>query len=83
MFKYAALTATKLDMISIVEVDGVRAMRCLYWSGAVSKFAQHFTYIGRSWNSYFKNWLHSKPKNRDVHCIFVDMYWIMMKPATR
>ena len=41
LFKYAVTTATKLDMLLVVKIDGSTAMRCLHWSGSVPRFAKH------------------------------------------
>ena len=47
IFKYATLTVTKLNMISVVKVDSVRVIRYLHWSGAVPKFAKYLRKRGR------------------------------------
>ena len=45
LFKYAVTTATKLDMLLVVEIDGSTAMRSLHWAGTVPRFSKHL----RTW----------------------------------
>ena len=71
LFKYAAVTATKLDMLSMVEIDGVHAMRCLHWSGTVPKFAKHLRTWGQVGTVTLKTDSTPKPNDRGVHCMFV------------
>ena len=71
MFKYSAIAASKLDILSVVEIDGVRAMRCLHWSETVPKFAKHLRTWGEAGTITLKSDSTPKPKDRGVHCIFV------------
>ena len=71
LFKYAVAMATKLDMLSVVEIDGIRAMRCLHWKGTVPKFAKHLRTWGEAGTVTLKTDSTSKPKDRGVHCMFV------------
>ena len=45
LFRYVVTTATKLDMLLIVEVEWSRDMRCLYWTGSVPNCAKYL----RAW----------------------------------
>ena len=71
LFKYAAVTATKLDMLSMVEIDGVHVMRCLHWSCTVPKFTKHLRTWGEAGTVTLETDSTSKPKDRGVYCMFV------------
>ena len=71
LFKYAAVTAAKLYMLSVVEIDGVCVMRCLHWSVTVPKFAKHLRTWGEAGTVTLKTDSTPKPKDRGVHCMFI------------
>ena len=71
MFKYAALMTAKLDMISVVEVDGVGTMRCLHLSRTVPKFANNLSTGEEARMVTLKTSSTPKFKDRGVHYMFV------------
>ena len=76
LLNYATVTATKLDMLSVVEIDGVRAMTYLHWSDTVPKFAKKLRTWGEAGTVTLKTDFTPKPKDRGVHCMFVG-YFLM------
>ena len=70
-FKYAITTATKLDMLLVVEIDGSTAMICLYWAGSVPRFSKHLRTWGEEGTVTTKMDSTPKPKNRGFHCMMV------------
>ena len=71
LFKYAVTTATKLDMLLVVEIDDSTAMRCLHWAGTVPRFSKHLRTWGETGTVTTKMDNTPKPKNRGVHCMMV------------
>ena len=71
MFKYVALMTAKLDMISVVEVDGVGTMRCLHLSRTVPKFANNLSTGEEARIVTLKTSSTPKFKDRGVHYMFV------------
>ena len=68
-FKYAVTTATKLDILLIVEVEGRRAIRCLHYAGTVSKFVKYLRTWGEASSITIKTDNTSKPRDCEVHCV--------------
>ena len=61
----------KLDMISVVEVDGIIVMRYLHWSGTVPKFAKHLRTWGETGTVTLKTGFtpkHNNALNHDGDC---------------
>ena len=71
LFRYAATTATKLDMLVVVEIDGVKKMRCEHWCGKIPEFAKYLKVWGEAGTVTLKGKIHPKPKDKGVHCMFV------------
>ena len=71
LFRYAVTTVTKLDLLLIVEFEGIRAMRCLHRAGSVPKFTKYLRTWGEAGTVTTKTDNTPKPKDRRVHCMFV------------
>ena len=71
LFIYAAITATKLDMLVVIEVDGEKKMRCEHWCGKILKFGSSLKVWGEAGTVSLKRKTHPKQKNKGVHCMFV------------
>ena len=71
MFQYAVITATKLDILLIVEVEGNRAIRCVYWVGTSPRFTKYLRILGKDDTVTAKTGSTPKLRDRGVHCMFV------------
>ena len=72
LFKEAFLTATYLDGLVIVELDGKCAPRVEHWSGKIPKFAHHLRTCGEAGvvKTVTKT-TKKKLSNRGTCCMFV------------
>ena len=71
LFRHTAITATKLDWLVLIKMNGVTKMRSEHWCGEVPKFARHLRMWGEAGTVTIKGKMNPKPKNRGVHCMFV------------
>ena len=71
LFRHAAVTATKLDWLVVIDIAGVVKMRCEHWCGDIPKFAKHLRIWGDAGIVTIKGNMDPKPKNKGVHCMFV------------
>ena len=70
LFQYAVITATKLDMLLVVEVEGSHAMRCVHWAKTVPRFAKQLRTWEEAGTVTTKIGSTSKHRDRGVHCMF-------------
>ena len=71
LFRYTVTATTKLDMLLIIEVEESRVMRCLHWAGSVPKSVKHLKTWEEVGTVTTKSNSTSKPRDCDVHCMFV------------
>ena len=71
LFKHAAITATKLDWLSVIDIKGVVKMRCEHWCGDIPKFARYLRMWGEAGTVTIKSKMNPKPQNRGINCMFV------------
>jgi hypothetical protein len=66
LFKEAFKTATLLDALLIVKIDGEQRSRVEHWSGRKPEYALNLRMWGRSWNGEIENW--NDPETRRSRC---------------
>jgi Integrase core domain. len=69
--KEAFKTATLLDGLTVIILDGVAKTRVEHWSGKLPKFAMHLRTWGEAGTVTLKNTRSPKLADRGVQCMFV------------
>ena len=64
-------TASLLDGLQVIELNGVRATRFVHWNGKNPDFAKHLRTWGEAGTVKVKSIATPKIADRGVHCIFV------------
>jgi hypothetical protein len=69
--KEAFKTATSLDGLTVIKLDGVEKTRYEHWCGQLPKFAKHLSTWGEAGTVTLKNKRTGKLSDRVMQCIFV------------
>ena len=71
LFKEAFKTATLLDALLIVEIDGEKKSRVEHWSGNKPEYALNLCTWGEAGTVKLKTQMTSKLEDRGVQCMFI------------
>jgi hypothetical protein len=72
LFKEAFKTATLLDGLTVIKIDGKEATQYIHWSGSNPDFANHLRIWGEAGTVTIKSRMNNpKVKDRGVHCMMV------------
>ena len=71
LFKEAFKTATLLDGLVVITIDGKEATRYEHWCGKNPDFTAHLRVWGEAGTVTIKSNMNTKVKDRGVHCMMV------------